>query len=56
MDNILTFVANMINHIAVMGGGLPSAGFSYNPIKPLNLKEYIQNHPKKSIFKVQDKQ
>lgn len=38
MNSILNFMANVINHVANIGGGLPSAGFSYQPKKPQNFQ------------------
>ena len=37
MRNLLNYVAKLINHVAIIGGGLPSAGFSYQPPKPEQL-------------------
>ena len=44
MHNLLNYVANVINYVALIGNGLPSAGFSYQPksrnslILPQNLE------------------
>ncbi len=37
MHNLLNYVANVINYVALIGNGLPSAGFSYQPKKPEQL-------------------
>ncbi len=44
MRNLLNYVAKLINHVAIIGGGLPSAGFSYQPPKPEQLTSRIQQH------------
>ena len=44
MRNLLNYVAKLIDHVAIIGGGLPSAGFSYQPPKPEQLTSRIQQH------------
>lgn len=42
MNSFLNFIANLIKQIAIIGGGLPSAGFSFSPHKPSELANYIK--------------
>lgn len=43
MKQFLTLIASVINQIAIFGGGLPSAGFSFQPKKPENLTTSASN-------------
>lgn len=50
MKIFLKSLAKLINYVAILGCGLPSAGFSYNPPKPKQDFQSSRGHTTNKTF------